>query len=162
VEHAPARRTVAAAIAVGSILAACGGGGASPAASENASPAGAASSVNVTLQEWAVVPEATSTSAGTVTFTVNNKGPEDVHEFVILKTDLDAGSLPVDATGTVTEEGAEGITVVDEIEDLAVGATQELTVTLEPGKYVLLCNIYSEEEQEAHYKMGMRTSFTVN
>lgn len=158
VEHRPTRRTVAAVIAVTSILAACGGGGASPAAP---SPAGEASSVNVTLQEWAVVPDAASASAGTVTFTVINTGPEDVHEFVILKTDLDAGSLPVDATGTVTEEG-EGIAVVDEIEDIPVGATQELTVTLEPGKYVLLCNIYSADEQEAHYKLGMRTNFTVN
>lgn len=157
-EHRPTRRTVAAVIAVTSILAACGGGGASPAAP---SPAGEASSVNVTLQEWAVVPDAASASAGTVTFTVINTGPEDVHEFVILKTDLDAGSLPVDATGTVTEEG-EGISVVDEIEDIPVGATQELTVTLEPGKYVLLCNIYAADEQEAHYKLGMRADFTVN
>jgi uncharacterized cupredoxin-like copper-binding protein len=147
---------------LGSILAACGGGGASPAAPSGApSPAGEASAVKVTLQEWAVVPDAVSASAGTVTFTVNNAGPEDVHEFVVLKTDLDAGSLPVDATGTVSEEG-EGIVVVDEIEDIPVGATQELSVTLEPGKYVLLCNIYSADEQEAHYKLGMRSSFTVD
>jgi len=32
---------------------------------------------------------------------------------------------------------------------------------LEAGKYVLLCNIYSAEEQEAHYEMGMFTNFTV-
>ena len=156
------RRTGAAIIAMASVLAACGGGGASPAApSAAASPAGGGSTVNVSLQEWAVVPDATSAAAGAVTFSVNNKGPEDVHEFVILKTDLDAGALPVDANGAVTEEG-EGMVVIDEIEDIPVGATQELSVTLEPGKYVLLCNIYSEEEQEAHYKMGMRTSFTVN
>ena len=156
------RRTVAAVIATASVLAACGGGGASPAApSEAASPAGGGSTVNVTLQEWAVVPDAASTAAGAVTFTVTNKGPEDVHEFVILQTNLDAGALPVDANGAVTEEG-EGIAVVNEIEDIPVGATEELSVTLEPGKYVLLCNIWSEEEQEAHYKMGMRTNFTVN
>jgi hypothetical protein len=33
-------------------------------------------------------------------------------------------------------------------------------VTLAAGEYVLLCNIYSEDEDEAHYKMGMRTNFT--
>jgi uncharacterized cupredoxin-like copper-binding protein len=162
VEHAPTRRAVASVIAIGSILAACGGGGTSSAApSAAASPAGEGATVNVTLQEWAVVPDAASASAGTVTFSVTNKGPEDVHEFVILRTDLDAGSLPVDANGVVSEEG-EGIAVVDEIEDIPVGATQELPATLEPGKYVLLCNIYSEEEQEAHYTMGMRINFTVN
>jgi len=45
--------------------------------------------------------------------------------------------------------------------DVAVGATLELTVTLSAGKYVLLCNIYDETEKESHYKMGMRTPFTV-
>jgi hypothetical protein len=32
---------------------------------------------------------------------------------------------------------------------------------MQAGTYVLLCNIYDETEQEAHYAMGMRTSFTV-
>ena len=96
----------------------------------------------------------------TVTFQVTNTGPEDVHEFVVLKTDLDPGALPTDANGAVTEDGA-GIEVVDEIEDIPVGQTQELTVTLEAGKYVLLCNIYDETEKEAHYKMGMRIAFDV-
>ena len=58
------------------------------------------------------------------------------------------------------EEG-EGITVVDEIEDIPVGESQDLSVSLDAGHYVLLCNIYSEDEQEAHYTKGMRTNFTV-
>ena len=143
-------------------FAACGGGGGeSPAA---ASPAGAASAggntVDVTLQEWAVVPSVASVPAGDVTFAVTNSGPEDVHEFVVLQTDLDAGALPTDETGTVTEEG-EGMEVVDEIEDIPVGESQDLTMSLAAGHYVLLCNIYSEDEQEAHYQLGMRTNFTV-
>jgi uncharacterized cupredoxin-like copper-binding protein len=95
-----------------------------------------------------------------VTFQVTNTGPEDVHEFVVLKTDLDPGALPVDANGAVTESGA-GIEVVDEIEDIPVGETQSLTVTLAAGKYVLLCNVYDETDKEAHYKMGMRAQFEV-
>jgi uncharacterized cupredoxin-like copper-binding protein len=135
-------------------------GAASPgAASPGATTGGAASTVDVTLQEWAVAAPA-SAAAGDLTFKVTNKGPEDVHEFVILKTDLDPGALPIDDTGAVTEEGA-GIKVVDEIEDIPVGQTQQVTVSLAPGKYVLLCNIYSEEEKEAHYKQGMRSGFTV-
>ncbi len=105
------------------------------------------------------MPGAPSAPAGSVTFAVTNTGPEDVHEFVILKTDLDPGALPVDANGAVTETGA-GIEVVDEIEDIPVGSSQELTATLAAGKYVLLCNIYDETEKEAHYKMGMRIAFT--
>ena len=123
--------------------------------------AAAPAAVTVTLQEWAVVPAPASVAAGEVTFKVTNSGPEDVHEFVILKTDLGPGALPVDSTGTVTEGGA-GITVVDEIEDIPVGQTQELKVTFAAGKYVLLCNIYSEDEQEAHYSQGMRIAFDVS
>jgi uncharacterized cupredoxin-like copper-binding protein len=121
---------------------------------------GEGTTVNVTLQEWAVVPDATSAPAGEITFRVTNDGPEDVHEFVIIKTDLDAGDLPTDDTGAVDEEG-EGMEVIDEIEDLAVDASEDVTATLDAGSYVLLCNIYSEEEQEAHYQEGMRTAFTV-
>jgi uncharacterized cupredoxin-like copper-binding protein len=116
--------------------------------------------VNVTLQEWAVVPDVESAPAGEITFAVTNDGPDDVHEFVILRTDLDPGDLPTDATGAVDEAGA-GMEVIDEIEDLAVGDTQEVTVTLEAGSYVLICNVYSADEQEAHYAEGMRIAFTV-
>lgn len=116
--------------------------------------------VNVTLQEWAVVPDVESAQAGEITFAVTNDGPDDVHEFVILRTDLDPGDLPTDATGAVDEAGT-GIEVVDEIEDIPVGETQEVTVTLEAGSYVLICNIYSADEQEAHYAEGMRIAFTV-
>ena len=143
-------------------LAACSSGTStsSPApAGDGGSPA-AGQAIDVTLQEWAVVPASESVAAGDVTVSLSNTGPEDIHEFVVLKTDLDAGALPVDDTGAVSEEG-EGITVVDEIEDIPVGESQDLSVSLDAGHYVLLCNIYSEDEQEAHYTQGMRTNFTV-
>ena len=145
------------------VLAACSSGSESPAPAGSPPAAGspAAGAIAVTLQEWAVLPSSESAAAGDVTFQVSNTGPEDVHEFVVLKTDLDAGALPTDDTGAVVEEG-EGIEVVDEIEDIPVGESQDLTVSLEAGKYVLLCNIYSADEQEAHYELGMRTNFTVN
>jgi uncharacterized cupredoxin-like copper-binding protein len=131
--------------------------GASPG---SAGAGGAATTVEVSLQEWAVVPAAVTAPAGSTTFQVTNTGPEDVHEFVVLKTDLEPGALPVDDTGAVTEDG-EGIEVIDEIEDIPIGDAQDLSVTLTAGKYVLLCNIYDETEKEAHYQMGMRIGFTV-
>jgi len=160
-DFAPKLRGLAAVSVAALSMAACSTGTAnpSPAAASPSAAGGTGTTVAVTLQEWAVLPAPDSVPAGTVTFQVTNTGPEDVHEFVVLKTDLDPGALPVDATGAVTEEG-EGIEVVDEIEDVAVGATPELTATLAPGKYILLCNIYDETEKEAHYKMGMRTAFT--
>jgi uncharacterized cupredoxin-like copper-binding protein len=122
---------------------------------------GDGTTVNVTLQEWAVVPAASSAPAGEIVFHITNDGPADIHEFVVMKTDLEPGDLPTDDTGKVDEEG-EGIEeVMGEVEDLAVDASEDLTLTLEAGSYVLLCNIYSEEEQEAHYAEGMRIAFTV-
>jgi uncharacterized cupredoxin-like copper-binding protein len=116
--------------------------------------------VDVTLQEWAVLPDPGSVSAGDVTFSITNDGPEDIHEFVVIQTDLAPGDLPTDETGAVSEDG-EGMTVIGEVEDVEVGASEELTVSLDPGDYVLICNIYSEEEDEAHYAMGMYVAFTV-
>lgn len=151
------RWTAAAVIAAMLILAAC-----SPSASSSASAAAGAggTTVAVTLQEWAVVPAETSAPAGTITFAVTNDGPDDVHEFVIIQTDLEPGDLPVDEHGAVDESG-EGMEVVDEIEDLPVGETQEVTVDLAAGSYVLICNVFSADENEAHYTEGMRTAFTV-
>jgi uncharacterized cupredoxin-like copper-binding protein len=114
----------------------------------------------VSVHEFEVVPETSSASAGEVTFTVTNTGPDDVHEFVVVKTDLAPDALPTEANGAVDESGA-GIEPVDEIEDIAVGDTASVTVNLEAGSYVLMCNIYDKAEKEAHYQQGMRTGFTV-
>jgi uncharacterized cupredoxin-like copper-binding protein len=120
-------------------------------------------SVTVALQEFAIAPSVTSVPAGTVKFTAKNNGPDDVHEMVVLRTDLDPAALPVDKDGKADEEG-EGITSIGETGDVAVGETKEVSFDLTPGKYVLICNIVQTEPDgstEAHYKVGMRTAFTV-
>jgi uncharacterized cupredoxin-like copper-binding protein len=149
-----ATRAVAVAVllSLAAIVTAC-------ASSPASSPA--ATTVNVTLQEWAVVVDDDTLPAGEITFAVTNDGPEDVHEFVIIQTDLAPDELPTDENGAVTEEG-DGMQVIDEIEDIEVGDSQELTVDLEAGSYVLICNIYSADEDEAHYQEGMRTVLTVD
>jgi uncharacterized cupredoxin-like copper-binding protein len=141
----PRRGLLAAVLLAGLALPACAGGG---------------GTVEVTLQEFSIIPAQESVSAGEVTFEVENTGPEDVHEFVVIETDLAQDALPTDENGVVEEEG-EGMEVIDEIEDIPVGETQNVTVDLDAGNYVLICNIWTEEEQEAHYAMGMRTAFTV-
>ena len=121
---------------------------------------GGGTTVDVTLQEYSVLPSESSSPAGSITFQVENTGPDDVHEFVVIATDLAPDALPTDESGVVLEEG-EGMEVIDEIEDIPVGDTQSLTVDLESGSYVLICNIYEEDEGEAHYTQGMRTAFTM-
>lgn len=141
-----ALRLLVAGLALALAAVACGGG--------------AKTTVSVTLQEFSVIPAQESAPAGEVTFDVENKGPNDTHEFVVIKTDLAPDALPTDENGAVDEEG-EGIEVIDEIEDIAVGDSQSVTVNLDAGSYVLICNIYDADEQEAHYQEGMRTAFTV-
>jgi uncharacterized cupredoxin-like copper-binding protein len=135
-----------AAIALALTVGSCGGGG---------------GTVAVTLQEFSVTTDPTSIGAGEVTFDATNKGPDDTHEFVVFKTDLGPTELPTLENGSVDEEG-EGIELIGEIEDVEVGTTKSVTLDLEAGNYVLICNIYDEDEQESHYQEGMRTTFTVS
>jgi uncharacterized cupredoxin-like copper-binding protein len=64
--------------------------------------------------------------------------------------------LPLDTSTGVVSEDTAGLTVVDEVEDIAVGATPSLTVDLPAGHYVVICNL------PAHYAGGMHTDFTTS
>jgi plastocyanin len=147
--------------AVALSVAACGGTAAtqSPAGE---SPEAGATTVDVTLQEWAVVPAVTTAKAGSVTFKVTNKGPNDTHEFVVFRTDLDQRALPTGDDGSVDEEGA-GVEAIGELEDVTVGSTGDVTFELQPGKYVFVCNLVEQSggTTEVHYKLGMSAAFTV-
>ncbi len=91
-----------------------------------------------------------SVKAGRTTMTFNNVGSK-VHEMVVLKTDAAPGSLKVGADRTVSED-----TSVGEDSETAAGKTKSTTINLEPGRYILVCNI------EGHYQKGMYTAFTVS
>jgi hypothetical protein len=109
----------------------------------------------VTLTEFSIGVDPVTVPAGSVTFEVTNEGPADVHEFVLFSTELGLTELPTLEDGTVDETGA-GVELVDEIEDIAVGDTQALTVDLEAGPYVVICNISEEHmgELEVHNRKG--------
>jgi len=56
--------------------------------------------------------------------------------------------------------------VAGEVEDVASGASESLTLDLDAGQYVLICNIFEEEmmmemPDPSHFQSGMRTEFTV-
>jgi cytochrome c oxidase subunit 2 len=114
----------------------------------DATPAG--ETLPVALNEWAVEPASGSVEAGTVTFAVTNDGAVP-HEFVVVRTDLAADELPVEG-GRVDESGLD---VVGRTQQLLGDETENLTVDLQAGSYVLLCNI------PAHYDLGMTVGFTV-
>jgi hypothetical protein len=143
-------------IPVALALSACGGGGGG---------AGAGGTVSVTLQEWAVVPAQSSVGAGSVTFDIKNDGPEHPHELMVIRTDLAPDALPTMPDGAVDERG-EGIEIIGEIEEFPSGETRSATFDLDPGSYVLVCNVMPEEGEHGgevgpHYKMGMFAAFTV-
>ena len=152
--------SVAAAAVLCLVAAACGDDDGGTTAATGAATGGA-TTVEVTVQEFAVIPAASSAPAGDVTFNVTNEGPDDTHEFVVFKTDLAPDALPTAKDGSVDETG-EGVELIDEIEDIAVGDTPTLTVSLDAGNYVFICNIVEEEGGEtiAHYQQGLRVGFT--
>ena len=127
----------------------------------SSSAGGEGTTVAVTLQEFAVSADPTTVPAGSVTFNATNNGPDDDHEMVVIKTDLEATALPTKEDGSVDEEG-EGVDAIDEIPEFSPGSTASLSVDLAAGSYVLICNIYDPDEDEAHYQEGMRLAFTVS
>ena len=80
-------------LGLGLVAAGCGGGG---------------EDVDITLQEFAVGADPSSVSAGSVTFNIENIGPDDTHEFVVIRTDLDPTALPTDENGAVDDGRGDG------------------------------------------------------
>lgn len=114
--------------------------------------------VDVTLKSYGIELSANTVSAGNVVFHVSNVATDQMHEFVIFRTDLPEDQLPRTVDGNVDEEGA-GVTHIDEVADMAVGQVSDLTVKLDRGRYVLVCNL---TENSMHYMAGMHIVFTVN
>jgi len=114
--------------------------------------------VEVVLAEYLLVADENSVPAGDVTFTLRNSGTV-YHNMLIIKTDLPPGSLPTNDDGSV-DEFAGSLDVVDSVPDLAPGEGDAITTTLDPGAYVLVCNIV--DDHGAHYAHGMRAAFRVD
>lgn len=133
------------------LLGACSGGGAKEEKSESKPEAGGgANAVTVTLNEFNVVSSPTSGSAGEITFTAKNAGAVP-HELAVVKSDSDPKKL-AQKDGLLDEIASKPL---GRTANVAANASGTLTVKLEPGKYVLLCNL------PGHYSAGMATAFTV-
>ena len=132
-------------MAVAGLLAAC--------SSSSPSAAAANGTIDASVQEWHIDLASNTVPAGEVKFSIDNKGDE-THEFVVVKTDLAEDALPV--VDDQIPEDSDQLTAIDEVEDIESGSTgNELTVNLEPGHYVIFCNLL------AHYGKGMHATLTV-
>lgn len=148
---------------------ACGGdesSGTSTTESTQAEPAAAPSVVSVQLGEdgskYFVKLDKSSVVAGTTTFKIDNVGTTH-HELAIYRTDIAAGELPIDdedkAVLDAAGEAGEAVYATpvrgDPDHRIRDGRGVDYTLDLEPGAYVLLCNL------AGHYKAGQYTAFMV-
>jgi uncharacterized cupredoxin-like copper-binding protein len=121
----------------------------------------AGTQVEVTLTEYSVSVDPDHVPAGATTFNVTNSGSV-MHEFVVIKTDIDEADLPI--KDNKVDEDAEGIEPVDEIDGIDPGKTKHLRLELDAGKHVLICNRQRDLPdggKESHYDLGMHVAFTV-
>lgn len=103
-----------------------------------------------------------SVPAGTITFKIDNVGTTH-HELVIYRTDLAPDKLPLNADNEVDLDEAalagEAVYVTpvrgDPDHRIREERGVDYTLDLEPGAYVLLCNL------AGHYAAGQYIAFTV-
>jgi uncharacterized cupredoxin-like copper-binding protein len=125
-------------------FAACDSGGEAPA---TPSPENA---IAVTLTDFKIKPAEAETTAGPVTFDLTNDGPSD-HTFFLARTDLADDALPV--TDHLVDVGR--LEVTTQIDRFDFGTERSISLDLEPGEYVMFCNL------TGHYESDMHTAFTV-
>jgi uncharacterized cupredoxin-like copper-binding protein len=104
-----------------------------------------ATATEVRLSEWKFgAPD--TTESGLHTWRITNSGLL-LHEVLIIATETPDDDLPVlDAMVDVTEIEGE---LIAEVAEVTPGHTVEAQVSLEPGRYVLICNL------AGHYESGM-------
>jgi uncharacterized cupredoxin-like copper-binding protein len=91
--------------------------------------------------------------AGDVTFEVTNNSKDVIHEMIVVKLKDEKTPLPYVAADNKVDEDAAGH--LGEVSELDPGKGGALTLKLDPGTYMLLCNI------PGHYMAGMWTTVTV-
>jgi uncharacterized cupredoxin-like copper-binding protein len=143
--------TIAAAIALASGLGGCGRDYDTASQPTTTAAPDRTPRVAARVGDYSIRLDRESAPHGNVSFDIRNDGRVE-HEFVILRSDRAASALP--RTGDAVAEDAAG-SRKDEVEAIAPGRTVTLKAKLEPGRYVLICNL------AGHYARGMRAPFRV-
>lgn len=112
---------------------------------------GGGETLAIDMGEFFYKPDAVEAKAGEVTIDASNIGSAP-HELVLAKTDDAPDQLPTSSGGSVDEESLD---VPGEVEEVEGGAEGTVSLDLQPGKYVMFCNL------PGHYSGGMYGSLTV-
>ena len=91
--------------------------------------------------------------AGEVTFNVRNDSTRMEHEMVVIPLQSADTAPPYDTAALAIDEDAAG--ALGEVEELPPGEAGTVSLFLEPGIYLLVCNL------PGHYAAGMWTILTV-
>jgi uncharacterized cupredoxin-like copper-binding protein len=145
-------RWMTAVLAASLIMAAVACSDGSGSTSGGASESAGGGAISITEKDFGILESTAQAPSGEVTFSIHNDGPS-VHEFVVIKTDLSDGSLPLVKDGSEVDE--DQLNGIGEQEDIQPGTDAMLNLSLDPGHYAFICNI------KDHYNKGMHASFTV-
>tara|TARA_R110002051_G_scaffold271530_2_gene332013 strand:- start:200 stop:709 length:510 start_codon:yes stop_codon:yes gene_type:complete len=108
---------------------------------------------DMTMATMGVTLDVAEVPFGEVTFQVTNDSDSMIHEMVLAPVTDVSVPLPYLTDLEKVDEDAAGH--LGEVAELEPGQSGALTMTLDPGSYILYCNI------PGHYVMGMWTFLTV-
>lgn len=111
-------------------------------------PSPSAELVPITLEDYRITSPVATTTAGLVSFDIQNRGPS-THEFVVFETDRPPDQMPIGADGLSIDEESPLLRSAGEIAEVDIGRSESLSLHLPAGRYVLACNM------AGHYLGGM-------
>ena len=91
--------------------------------------------------------------AGDVVFKVHNDALTEEHEMVVVKLKSADEKIAVEAASNRVDE--DKLESLGEVSELKPGEDGELKTTLQPGNYLVFCNL------KGHFEAGMQTTLTV-
>lgn len=127
-----------------------------------ASAAGPKKTIKVRLFEFQIKVKPSSSAIGAIKVVAKNIGTEK-HEMVVVKG-ADIAALPLKPDGSVDEDLIPETDKPGEIAEFKAKKTKTKSYNLDPGSYIMFCNIVDTETDGStlsHFHEGMHTVFTV-
>lgn len=118
------------------------------------SPVAVVTDLTAEVKEWEITLSDVSTATGEVTFSLTNAG-NIPHEFIVVRSEISGEELRSQIDPATSRLNEDGLDAVGEQSEFSPGETKMLTLSLEPGNYVALCNV------AGHFGSGMHADFEI-